>query len=62
DLLGALMTTRFRTRRGLELMVSASIGVATAPADGSTVHTLIGAADTRMYAVKESGRGRVRGA
>ncbi len=42
--------------------VSASVGLATAPADGATVHTIIGAADARMYLVKLSGRGTVRGA
>jgi diguanylate cyclase (GGDEF)-like protein len=58
----ALMNTRFRMKNGLELMVSASVGIATAPKDGSTVHAIIGAADTRMYAVKTNGRGHVRGA
>ncbi len=56
-----LMTTRFRMKNGLELAVSASIGLSTAPYDGSTVHAIIGAADTRMYAVKTNGRGHVRG-
>jgi diguanylate cyclase (GGDEF)-like protein len=56
-----LMTTRFRMKNGLELAVSASIGLSTAPHDGSTVHAIIGAADTRMYAVKTNGRGHVRG-
>jgi diguanylate cyclase (GGDEF)-like protein len=56
-----LMTTRFRMKNGLELAVSASIGLSTAPQDGSTVHSIIGAADTRMYAVKTNGRGHVRG-
>jgi GGDEF domain-containing protein len=46
----------------LELTVSASVGLATAPADGSTIHTIIGAADARMYEVKTEGRGQVRGA
>jgi len=41
--------------------VRASVGVATAPHDGSSIHTLIGAADTRMYAVKCNGGGQVRG-
>ena len=58
----ALMETRFRMKNGMELRVSASVGVATAPADGSTVHLIIGVADTRMYEVKASGRGAVRGA
>jgi diguanylate cyclase (GGDEF)-like protein len=57
----ALMDTRFRMKSGLELTVSASIGLSTAPQDGTTVHTIIGAADTRMYAVKTNGRGHVRG-
>jgi diguanylate cyclase (GGDEF)-like protein len=58
----ALTETRFNMKNGLKLSVSASMGLATAPADGSTVHTIIGAADARMYMVKISGRGRVRGA
>jgi diguanylate cyclase (GGDEF)-like protein len=58
----ALMETRFRMKNGMVLRVSASVGVATAPADGSTVHLIIGVADTRMYEVKASGRGAVRGA
>jgi len=35
--------------------------VATSPADGSTLHSIIGAADSRMYMVKSNGRGSVRG-
>jgi diguanylate cyclase (GGDEF)-like protein len=57
----ALTTTRFRMNGHLELTVSASVGLATAPADGSTIHTIIGAADARMYDVKTGGRGRVMG-
>ena len=57
-----LMQTLFRMKNGLELAVSASVGVATAPADGATEHAVIGAADARMYEVKSSGRGQVRGA
>jgi len=53
------MDTRFLIRPGLKLRVSASVGLATAPADGTTVHTIIGAADARMYAVKTHGRGHV---
>jgi diguanylate cyclase (GGDEF)-like protein len=60
-LLRALMETRFHMKSGLSLSVSASVGLATAPADGATVHAIIGAADTRMYAVKTNGRGQVRG-
>jgi diguanylate cyclase (GGDEF)-like protein len=60
--LRGLMETRFAMKNGLRLTVSASIGVASAPADGATLHSIIGAADTRMYAVKSNGRGRVKGA
>jgi predicted signal transduction protein with EAL and GGDEF domain len=48
-------------KSGQNLFVSASMGVATGPADGATVHSLIGTADMRMYAVKVRGRGAVRG-
>ena len=57
-----LLATRFKMKHGLELQVSASVGVATAPTDGISVHAIIGAADTRMYEIKTEGRGRVRGA
>lgn len=57
-----LLATRFRMKSGLELTVSASVGLATAPADGATIHSIIGAADDRMYSVKANGRGKVRGA
>jgi diguanylate cyclase (GGDEF)-like protein len=57
----ALMATPFQMSNGLKLTVSASVGVATAPADGATLHTVIGAADSRMYMVKSTGRGQVRG-
>jgi diguanylate cyclase (GGDEF)-like protein len=61
SLLHALMETRFRLENGVLLGVSASLGLATAPADGATVHAIIGAADSRMYAVKSNGRGSLRG-
>jgi diguanylate cyclase (GGDEF)-like protein len=57
----ALMDSHFRMKNGLELTVSASVGLATAPADGMSLHAVIGAADTRMYAVKNDGRGQLRG-
>ena len=56
-----LMATEFRMKNGLKLRVSASVGLSTAPRDGDTVHAVIGTADTRMYWVKISGRGNVRG-
>jgi diguanylate cyclase (GGDEF)-like protein len=58
----ALIETSFEMKNGLTLNVSASVGLATAPGDGRTVHAVIGAADTRMYAVKSNGRGAVKGA
>jgi len=58
----ALTATHFEMKNGLSLNISASVGVATAPLDGKTIHAVIGAADSRMYAVKNDGRGRVRGA
>jgi diguanylate cyclase (GGDEF)-like protein len=58
----ALMATEFRMNNGLKLRVSASVGLSTAPRDGDTVHTIIGIADTRMYSVKATGRGSLRGA
>ncbi len=61
-LLRALMKTEFQMKSGEKLTVSASVGVATAPDDGATIHAIIGAADLRMYAVKARGRGAVRGA
>ncbi len=57
----ALMKTEFEMKNGLKLKVSASIGLASAPADGVQMHAVIGAADTRMYTVKNGGRGRVLG-
>jgi diguanylate cyclase (GGDEF)-like protein len=56
-----LMASRFRMKSGIELAVSASVGLATAPADGDSIHAVIGAADSRMYEVKSDGRGRVHG-
>jgi diguanylate cyclase (GGDEF)-like protein len=60
-LLGALMDTDFSMKNGLALKIGASIGLATAPNDGATLHAIIGAADARMYEVKSNGRGQVKG-
>jgi diguanylate cyclase (GGDEF)-like protein len=60
-LLGGLMGARFRMKNGLQLSVSASVGLSNAPADGATVHAIVGTADMRMYLVKSDGRGRVWG-
>jgi diguanylate cyclase (GGDEF)-like protein len=61
ELLQELMKTEFRMKNGLELTVRASVGLSTAPEDGTTVHAIIGIADTRMYMVKNNGRGKVWG-
>jgi diguanylate cyclase (GGDEF)-like protein len=61
QLLQELKDTNFEIKEGLVLNVSASVGVATCPRDGYTVHGIIGAADKRMYTVKTNGRGKVRG-
>jgi diguanylate cyclase (GGDEF)-like protein len=58
----ALMESEFRMNNGLTLKIGASIGLATAPDDGATLHSVIGAADARMYEVKSNGRGQVKGA
>jgi diguanylate cyclase (GGDEF)-like protein len=58
----ALLDSRFTLKNGLELGVSASIGLATAPADGTSVDAILAVADERMYEVKLSGRGQVSGA
>jgi diguanylate cyclase (GGDEF)-like protein len=49
----------FRFASGLELSVASSAGISAYPGDGRTVHAILGAADNRMYAIKNSGRGRV---
>ncbi|MGC1463395.1 MAG: sensor domain-containing diguanylate cyclase [Terracidiphilus sp.] len=59
ELLGSLMETRFQMKNGLGLTVHASVGLATAPVDGASVHGIIGTADSRMYMVKNNGRGKV---
>ena len=58
----ALIASPFTMKNGLNLEVSASVGLATAPDDGISLHSVIGMADTRMYAVKSDGRGQVKGA
>src|SRR5207237_4747464 len=44
------------TIQGQEVVVTASIGIATFPADGDNAETLLGAADAAMYRAKQSGR------
>ena len=59
ELLASLMETEFKMKNGLVLKVGASVGLSTAPEDGTTVHSIIGTADKRMYYVKGDGRGKV---
>lgn len=47
---------RFLTGEGLSLRVQGSLGLATFPEDGDTVHSIIRAADTMMYEVKNTTR------
>jgi diguanylate cyclase (GGDEF)-like protein len=61
DLHQELICSHFRMSNGLQLTASASIGIATCPPENA-VHAIIGTADSRMYAVKSNGRGKVRGA
>jgi diguanylate cyclase (GGDEF)-like protein/PAS domain S-box-containing protein len=42
--------------RGQEAAVTASVGIATFPADGDNAEALLGAADAAMYRAKQSGR------
>jgi diguanylate cyclase (GGDEF)-like protein/PAS domain S-box-containing protein len=42
--------------QGQEFVVTASIGIATFPADGDNAEALLGAADAAMYRAKQSGR------
>jgi diguanylate cyclase (GGDEF)-like protein/PAS domain S-box-containing protein len=42
--------------RGQEVFVTASVGVATFPADGDDAESLLGAADAAMYRAKQAGR------
>lgn len=58
-ILEQLTQTRFLTGEGLSLSVTASLGLATFPQDGSTLHDLIRAADTMMYTAKENGRNQL---
>ena len=47
---------------GVDTPITVSIGVATAPDDGTDLQALFAVADQRLYAAKADGRDRVRGA
>ena len=55
----SLAAHTFRLASGLKLSVNSSAGISAYPADGRTVHAILGIADNRMYSVKNTGRGRV---
>ena len=55
-----LTSSIFPFEKGLKISIGASAGIAAYPADGPSVHAIIGAADKRMYSVKSTGRGRVQ--
>ena len=57
--LDRLRQTRFPGGEGLELSVTASLGLATFPQDGATLHEIIRSSDRMMYAAKEAGRNRL---
>jgi diguanylate cyclase (GGDEF)-like protein len=58
-LLSHLRSLRFPADKGVELEVRASMGVASYPDDGASVHQLIGKADEMMYLVKHSTRDNI---
>jgi diguanylate cyclase (GGDEF)-like protein len=50
---------RFLTAQGLSLAMTASLGLATYPEDGNSMHAIIRSADTMMYQAKSQGRDRI---
>ena len=58
-ILEQLTQTRFLSGEGLSLSVTASLGLATYPQDGNSLHDLIRASDTMMYMAKDCGRNQL---
>jgi diguanylate cyclase (GGDEF)-like protein len=58
-ILQQLTQTRFLVGDALSLSVTASLGLASFPQDGASLHDLIRSADTMMYAAKEGGRNQL---
>jgi diguanylate cyclase (GGDEF)-like protein len=58
-ILEQLSQTRFLTGEGLSLSVTASLGLATFPQDGASLHDLIRSSDSMMYMAKECGRNQL---
>ena len=61
-LLGALMETGFKMKNGLGAHGEGKRGAGHSTRGWATVHGIIGTADSRMYMVKNNGRGKVWGA
>ncbi len=59
QLLEKITHARFLGGEGLSLTMTASLGLATFPQDGHTLHDLIRSADTMMYAAKDNGRNQL---
>jgi diguanylate cyclase (GGDEF)-like protein len=59
EILESIRNTPYLAENGLSLSLTASLGLATFPQDGATLHDLIRSADTMMYAAKEGGRNRL---
>ncbi len=58
-ILEQISQTRFLANEGLSVAITASLGLATFPQDGSSLHELIRSADTMMYTAKENGRNQL---
>jgi len=54
-----LNAMHFLTAQGLDLSITASLGLATYPEDGDTMPAIIRSADTMMYQAKADGRDRI---
>jgi diguanylate cyclase (GGDEF)-like protein len=58
-ILDGFRTRRFQRHRGLNLELTASLGIAVVPEHGRNAYDLIQAADAAMYRVKAAGRNGV---
>jgi diguanylate cyclase (GGDEF)-like protein len=59
QILQQIAQTRFLTGEGLSLSVTASLGLASFPQDGASLHDLIRSSDTMMYSAKDGGRNQL---
>jgi diguanylate cyclase (GGDEF)-like protein len=59
QILQQIAQTRFLVGDGLSLSLTASLGLATFPQDGATLHNLIRSSDTMMYSAKDGGRNQL---